>query len=61
VKSIYLSVMQRVLPVFRKQGGGCFVKRSLDGRPWRPANRGLAIYNQFRKAAGHPDEQIHGR
>jgi len=47
VKSIYLSVMH-ALPVFRKQGGGCFVNvASTAGLRPRP---GLAIYNSSKAA-----------
>ena len=47
VKSIYLSVLH-VLPVFRKQGGGCIVNvASTAGLRPRP---GLAIYNSSKAA-----------
>ena len=47
VKSIYLSVMH-ALPVFRKQGGGCFVNvASTAGLRPRP---GLSIYNSSKAA-----------
>jgi 3-oxoacyl-[acyl-carrier protein] reductase len=47
VKSIYLSVMH-ALPVFRQQGGGCFVNvASTAGLRPRP---GLAIYNSSKAA-----------
>jgi 3-oxoacyl-[acyl-carrier protein] reductase len=47
VKSIYLSVIH-ALPVFRKQGGGCFVNvASTAGLRPRP---GLAIYNSSKAA-----------